>query len=263
MFREKNAKKKYYDKDLVYLAELMLRWPFKCYLKICHELFTKSLRLFVVTESYISKGGEQVNVIIEYNTSYISFDLMMKHFNMFAFKKRNVASIERKKEEYTYLPSLDLVRTPFQLCTMENINKLAAQLSYAICLTAHDRYYSDFDPVNVSSAIHEKEPNKTIYSGSKNKADWEIPSNILWSNTRSIPQKPSRHAKDLTQVKDFITKKREQGITEAKQLARLIDSFFPGLLTDQELGELLPARPQRNIKYESQRKRGQRLRNVT
>ncbi|TVM30533.1 hypothetical protein [Oceanidesulfovibrio marinus] len=263
MFLKSTDHKKYYDKDLVYLAELMLRWPFECYLKICHELFSKSLKIFVVTETYTSPNGEQINIIIEYNPSYITFDYIMKYFNIIAFKKKNVVSIERKREEYTYLPSSDLVRTPFQLCTMENINKLAAQLSYAICLTAHDRYYSDFNPVNVSSAIHEKEPNKKIYSGSKNKADWEIPSNILWSNNRSIPQRLSRQAKDLTQVKEFITKKREQGITEAKQLARLIDSFFPGLLTDQELGELLPARPQRNIKYESQRKRGQRLRKVT
>ena len=88
-----------------------------------------------------------------------------------------------------------------------------------------------------------------------------IPDDVLWPPDTLAAETKQKHApKDLTQVAAFLQSLRNEGVTAPKALARLVDITFPGLLTNQELGELLPARAQRNIKFESERKRGQRLR---
>ena len=266
MFRRTKYHIPFPDNELIYLSDLMLRWPFECYLKICFELFKKRLCMYVVTESYRSEDGEVKNIIMRFPTSSLSYDFATKSFNAFAFKREQVEKIEKKNKEYTYAPASDLITQEFHLCTVRNINRLAAQLAYAICLTSHTRYYKEFDPDNVLNAVYGANYAPLIYWGKEKKSEWQVTDDNLWSNNRTRPKDSRKEEKDLDPVRAFIQKKREQGVTSKKEIARAIDIFFPDFLSNQELGELLPARGKKKgatIKFESQRKQGYRLRKVT
>ena len=156
-----------------------------------------------------------------------------------------------------------LITQEFHLCTVRNINRLAAQLAYAICLTSHTRYYKEFKPDNVLNAIYGANYDPLIYCGKEKKSEWQVKDDNLWSNNRTRPKDSRKEEKNLDPVRAFIQKKREQGVTSKKELARAVDIFFPDFLSNQELGELLPAKRKKTIKFGSQRKQGYRLRKVT
>lgn len=253
------------DSELIYLDELMLRWPYLCYCKICEMLFKNKLKLYKVTERYVSHMGEQVNIIMLFPASNFTFEHSLKSFHAIAFKLSNIEKIEKKYLEFRYMPANPLVRHEFDMCTVKNIHRLAPQLAYSICLNGHSWHRKEFSYNSVIDDIYAKEFEPFLHIPKKyKKTELVLPNEELRGRVSfSYSKKPPKQTFDKSQVANFIKDKREQGVTNPVQLARLVDSFYPNMLTDAELGELLPAKPNKNIKFESMRKRGQRLRTIT
>lgn len=252
------------ESKLMYLADIMLRWPHLCFIKICHELFKGKLVPFVATERYHStQEYTQEVVIIKFTANNMSFKYLLNHFNTLVFKKRNIETIEKAHYDYTFIPESKLIRHDYEMCTLKNINRVAAQLSYTICLHAHKKYHQKFDATQVRDTFFSSNIDPIFYSGTNERQSWIIPNDKLWpDHSEHCEQKKEHKKKDLTHVILFIEKQKSLGITVNKQLARLIDNFFPGFLTDREMGHLLPAQ-QGNIRsIEADRKQGQRLRGI-
>ena len=55
-------KKRFAKESLLSLPELMLRWPFQCFLKIPFELFNKRLIPYFLLENHTSTNGEQIEI---------------------------------------------------------------------------------------------------------------------------------------------------------------------------------------------------------
>lgn len=246
------------EKDLVYIGELMLRWPYLCYLKICDEVINRKLPLYISTESHIDIHGEPINIIMELDISHFQFDMIKNMFKSIVFLTKDVLKIEKKKK-YRCIPAKSLTERKYSFCTEKNIHKIAPQLLYAMCSNAqkkfevnaitHDMNTSTFDPMG------------TRMSGAK--SDLEFTDKQI--KGRSTTRRSTFKEKDnewMIKAKTFIQCKREQGVTDKNDLATLVDESFPYHFTDYQLGILLPTKEGRDIKPESIRKQGQRLRKV-
>ena len=96
MFRRTKYHIPFPDNELIYLSDLMLRWPFECYLKICFELFKKRLCMYVVTESYRSEDGEVENIIMSFPTSSLMI-LQLSHLTPLHSNVSRLKKLKKRK----------------------------------------------------------------------------------------------------------------------------------------------------------------------
>ncbi len=253
------------ETDLIYFAELMLRWPHLSWVKICYELFREKLHPFVITENFLSvKDSCPSCVVIKLPAANFDFEFLCGHFHSLAFKKSNVSSIEKKKPYYPGIPAQKQIKHDWEMCSIKNINTIAPQMAYVICKYGHKRYWNEFDEVVVRYEALSQEVDPCIVRNNRDRSTWTVKNESLWPDSSPFKRQktPKRKNKDISCAVDLVAKLRENGITDKKQLATMVDNYFPGLLTDAEMGMLLPANPGVIISMAGHRKQGQRLRGI-
>lgn len=249
------------EDDILYMADIMLRWPHKSYIKICRELFYNRLIPHILVEKfYDTSTHERYCKTIKFKPEYITFDIHIRYFDSIVFTKKNIEKIETPI--HTMIPNRHQHNEKFEICTKQNIQHLAPQLLYTICLHANKRFFKVFDEDQIRNTMHSNDVNPCITLSEKDRHEWIIKHEHLWARFNSEAQKQNAKTKCLDPIQTFIDEHKKAGICDCKQLAQLVDSFFPNHLTDRELGVLLPACPGRSISFEAERKRGQRLRGV-
>ena len=83
-------KKRFAKESLLSLPELMLRWPFQCFLKIPFELFNKRLIPYFLLENHTSTNGEQIVQVCKTIDGHFSLSFIISFFGSFVFKIKNI-----------------------------------------------------------------------------------------------------------------------------------------------------------------------------
>ena len=145
---------------------------------------------------------------------------------------------------------------------MDNIGRYAPQLAYVICKysnKSHNFKFVENDVLN--DLISESITLPFCIKGDRK--SWILPNSQIWPETSPhYARKTRKKKKDLTQVIHFYEQQKNAGTTDKRVLARLVDDFFPGLLTNKEMGELIPAREGVVVSHHAQIKQGKKLRGI-
>ncbi len=83
-------KKRFAKESLLSLPELMLRWPFQCFLKIPFQLFNKRLISYFLLENHTSTNGEQIVQVCKTIDGHFSLSFIISFFGSFVFKIKNI-----------------------------------------------------------------------------------------------------------------------------------------------------------------------------
>jgi len=249
-----------YAHEVIHLPELLLRWSYKPHIKIIKEIACGRLQLFAIINKFTDAENNIRYEIAKYNTTWLRHNVLCKDFSGFVFLTEHIKKIEHKNNEYLF-KKIQKSNNSFESCTIRNINTYAPQFAYVMCK------YSptiDFDTTTEFNICLEINQNGTFINNCMegSRESWVLPNSIIWHESSIYHDRKKRIKahKNIQVVREFVERHKENGITSKVQLAILIDDTFPDLLTDRELGELLPAREGAVVSPSAQRKRGQRLR---
>jgi hypothetical protein len=247
--------------DVIHLAELALRWPFQPHLKICKEIFKNKLHTYIATREFINVDNGVQYEISKFNTKQMTHKFLCNYFSSIIFMKKQVDLIESKKSYYTSR-STNKKTNEFESCSRENVNRYAPQLAYTICKHSNNTHIQKFIEIDVINEINSTDI--SLYDClNEDRKSWILPNSAIWPTTSPHHcRKTRRKTKDLSMVVKFCEQQKRNGITDKKTLARLVDDFFPGLLTNGEMGDLLPAREGTTVSHHAKIKQGKKLRGI-
>lgn len=247
--------------DVIHLAEIALRWPFQPHVKICKEIFKNKLCTYTTIGEFVNDTNEIHYKIVKLDTKYMTHKFLCSHFSTIIFKTKQINTIESKKPFYT-LRSTRRSNNEFESCSIENMNTYAPQLAYAICKYSNKSNAKTFDDNIVANDINSTDISLHFCFNDDRKS-WILPNSTIWPSTSPHhARKTRRKTKDLSVVIKFCEQQKQNGITDKKTLARLVDDFFPGLLTNGEMGDLLPAREGTKVSHHAKVKQGKKLRGI-
>ncbi|MHC1710807.1 MAG: hypothetical protein AB9872_01455 [Solidesulfovibrio sp.] len=249
-----------YTHHVVHLSDLLLRWSRKPHVKILKKIIDGRLQLFLIINTSVDEDNKIRYEIAEYSTEWLVHKKLCNGFSKFVLLLEQVEKIERKNSEYIS-KKLNRTRNCFETCTIKNINMYAPQFAYVLCKYSALTHFDTATELEICIEI--EQINITInncIAGSRE--SWILPNSIIWheSSTYRDIQKRTKICKNIQTVKCFVEQQNSIGITSKVHLTILIDDTFPYLLTDRELGGLLPAREGVIVGPDAQRKQGQRLR---
>ena len=253
-------KKRFAKESLLSLPELMLRWPFQCFLKIHFELFNKRLIPYFLLENHTSTNGEQIVQVCKTIDGHFSLSFIISFFGSFVFKIKNIESIEKQKRHYSDIPEKSLMMRKFDLCTPQNINELAIPFSYIMSKYGNKFYFNNFVPYNVEHDFFSGTFDTSFsYAFDKIELPHHIDDSIIWAEYKSSITKSKRNKDNLDYYRKELERYKNNGEKDPYRLARKIQNFSGNSLTNEDIGRLLPVRPGAHIEPKSFKKRGQRL----
>lgn len=247
--------------DVIHLAELALRWPFQPHVKICKEIFKNKLCTYTKIGEFVSYKNDIRYKIVRLDTKHMTHGFLCNNFSTIIFKTKQINTIELKKQFYT-LRSMRKSNNEFESCSIENMNRYAPQLAYAMCKYSNKSSIEIFDDNIVANDINSTDIS-LYYCLNEDRKSWMLPNSTIWPSTSPHhSRKTRRKTKDLTMAVQFCEQQKQNGITDKPALARLVDDFFPGLLTNGEMGDLLPAREGTKVSHHAKVKQGKKLRGI-
>lgn len=247
--------------DVMHLPDLILRWPFHPHVKICKEIFKNKLHTYLIIREFVNNDNEIQYEISKLPTKYMTHTSLCSYFSAIVFVKKQIDAIESKKKHYS-LRSISKSMNTLESCTIENINKYAPQFAYVLYKYSNKVHIDKFIEKDVINEINSDRI--TLYNCLKDdRKSWILPNSQIWPTTSPYHfRKTRRKTKDLSQVIQFCEQQKKAGITDKRALARLVDDFFPGFLTNAELGGLIPAREGTEVSHHAKVKQGKRLRGI-
>ncbi|MEF3696314.1 hypothetical protein [Desulfolutivibrio sp.] len=247
--------------SVIHLPDLILRWPFRPHVKICKEIYSGKLHTYLIIREFRSVDNEVKYSVTKLPTKYMLHNMAGQLFSAIVFMKNQVQKIESRKTSYT-LRSITNSMNNLESCSIDNMNKYAPQFAYLLCKYSHNKYFSVFSESEVAHDIssdlvtlHDCMPG--------DRSSWIFQNSQIWPTSSPYHfRKSRRKEKDLSQVVHFCEQQKKAGITDKRALARLVDDCFPGLLTNAEMGGLLPAREGTVVTHHAKVKQGKKLRGV-
>lgn len=265
--------------DLISMTDLMFRWQHEPAFKIltamqrdkpAHSKFNKTtdpLKFYVVNSSTDSVSGVKKIELSEWPYIYENFLYFSTHFNELVFFRDEIEAVEEVNKHFTVVPDKPDKDGHLQQCTIDNVSQLAPQLLYTL-LSLIRKNGAWRASVRERLYASEVESEYAIFDFAKTpKPDWIIPHNRLWPKYH-LPNHTAFKVRPLTDsayqhLHEFVQDKREKGFANTVKdndlLLGLISEYVP-LLTDMQLGDLIPASPGMARGDDTSRKRGEWLR---
>lgn len=123
-----------YD-DVLCFGELLLRWRYEVAIKIIKEVNSGNLTLYKVCRNLKDSNNKNILLISTLSVGYgDDANYLISLAGKLVFLVKEVETIEINNPLYTMTCNKSEVHYDFDLCTEDNIHRLAPQLLYAMCV---------------------------------------------------------------------------------------------------------------------------------
>ena len=251
------------EDEVMYLADYLLIYPCNVHLHLCYAFMHKKLKSYIIDENENAQKKGKIS-IYSFPIHHMTHDYTCDNFSKIVFKKTNVEKFKSDIDKFSILKQDRVASQDF--CAPDNIEKIAPQIAFMLRKYASKMETDKFDEVEANECFYARDKEFRIRDAvaphmQQNRPNWHIPHSALWPTDLSFSTGifPPDFMLDvvLPQFRDALIR---GGTTAPKLLAELIDSRFPGVLTDQKMGELVRPQNASPIKYHSVRQYGRNVR---
>ena len=273
--------------ELISLTDLMFRWQYEPTFKITMAVQLKQnknpLKLYHINTSTDSISGRKILNFTEITYSLGSWRYYIDHFNELIFFRKDIDELEKKNKRLTSVPdkldssAADISdslepdklenKKHFQLCTIDNVSRLAPQLLYVIlsCAKKEKAWRATFRKHLYSDGSDYDDVDHNFTT--RPKLDWRVYHNRLWPkfqlpNPDAVKDRPFND-NAYGALKNFVQDKRNKGFkcdVRTNDLLLALLHKYVRCLSDEQLGLLIPANPGLDVGGDAPRKRGKWLR---
>lgn len=253
----KKTEKRVKEQDIIFLPELMIRWSYLYYIKIIKEINNNKIIPYTVNRTSLNEIDNLKYYIIDkipiatWNLSHF-----LLFFKFICFRKKSVINIEKNKKYYQDIQIYPKKLHELDICTRKNINNIAPIFACTLYYyTRNQKDILDINSIRIYMAALKNDKNIHRELEYANVNITSMPDKDIFYNDSLYDESNINGQKiNIKIIEKRLAEFKEQGITDKYKLAELLDDYFPGSLSHHDLGKLLHAHPEREIKHESYKK---------